>query len=310
MKAATLCMMLLAAVAGLSPAAAEPPRVVVTIKPIHALVADVMTGVATPELLVGGQASPHAYALKPSQSRALYEADVFFRVSDRVDPFASKIAAALPRSVATITLLEAPELVRLARRKDADFADHAHEEADGHGHAHDEGTVDGHIWLDPRNARAIAQRIATVLGKRFPPLAQQFERNRAALDVRLVALDAELAAATEPIRGVPFAVYHDAYQYFEKRYGLTAVGSLIVSPDVPVSGKRLGDVRRQVARLKVACVFGEPQSDPRLLRSVVEGTPARTGTLDAEGLALEPGPGLYFNLMRGLARDLRACLTG
>lgn len=308
MKATIGGLVILAWLAGLCPARAEPPRVVVTIKPIHALVAQVMWDVAAPELLVTGQASPHTYALRPSQTRALYEADVFFRVADWVDPFATKVAAALPGRVATIALLEAPDLVLLARRTDAGFAEHAHD--DGDGHKPEDGNVDGHIWLDPRNARAIARRVAVVLAKRFPPHAEQFARNQQDLDVRLAALDQELAAATEPLRDRPFAVYHDATQYFEKRYGLKSVGSLIVSPDVPVSGKRLGDVRRQVARLGAACVFGEPQSDPRLLQTIVEGTPARTGVLDAEGLALDPGPDLYFALMRGLAHDLRTCLAG
>jgi zinc transport system substrate-binding protein len=280
---------------------------VVTIKPIHALVAEVMRDIAVPELLVTGQASPHTYALKPSQARSLHEADVFFRVADRVDPFATKIAASLPGRVATVALLDAPDLVRLPRRLDAAFEDHAHGHAGNH--KHDESDVDGHVWLDPRNARAMARRIATVLGKRFPPFAERLERNRAGLDAKLAALDEELKTATAPIKDAPFAVYHDAFQYFEHRYGLKAVGSLLVSPDIPVSGKRLGDLRRRVARLKVACVFGEPQSDPRLLQSIVEGSPVRIGTLDAEGLALEPGPDLYFELMRNLARDLKACLA-
>lgn len=308
MKAAVFWLLGVVWLLGLVPAAAEPPRVIVTIKPIHALVAAVMQDVAVPELLVGGLASPHTYSLKPSQTRALNEADVFFRVADRVDPFASKVAASLPGRVTTIALLDTPDLVLLHRRQDANFETHAH--ADDEDHKHDADDVDGHVWLDPENARILARRIAHVLGKRFPPFAAQFERNRAALDARLVTLDAELKTATAPVAAVPFAVYHDAYQYFEHRYGLKAVGSLVVSPDLPISGKRLGNVRRQVAQLKAACVFGEPQSDPRLLQTIVEGTSTRTGILDAEGLALEPGPDLYFTLMRTLARDLRACLVG
>ncbi|RTL61838.1 MAG: zinc ABC transporter substrate-binding protein [Hyphomicrobiales bacterium] len=308
MKAAAFWLLGIVWLLGILPAAAEPPRVVVTIKPIHSLVAAVMKDVAQPELLVTGQASPHTYSLKPSQTRALYEADVFFRVANRVDPFASKVAASLPGRVTTIALLDAPDLVLLHRRQDANFEAHTH--ADEEDHKHDTDDFDAHVWLDPANARAIARRITEVLGKRFPPFAAQFERNRAALDARLVALDAELKATTAPVATVPFAVYHDAYQYFEHRYGLKAVGSLVAAPDVPISGKRLGDVRRQVAQLKAACVFGEPQSDPRLLQAIVEGTNSRTGILDAEGLALEPGPDLYVTLMRTLARDLRACLLG
>lgn len=298
----------------LSPIAAraEAPRVVVTIKPIHALVAHVMEGVAVPDLLVKGQASPHTYALKPSESRSLYAADAIFRVSDGIEPFTTKIRAALPATASMISLLDAPGLEKLARRSGSSFENHDHDHDHGArdaGNKSPDGPIDGHVWLDPENARVLAVYIETSLSKRFPPFAARFSANRAALDGRLQVLDQELHAATAPLRGKPFAVYHDAFQYFEHRYSLKAVGSIILSPDVAPGAKRLTELRRQIAKLGVACVFAEPQSDPRMLQAIVEKSPARTGVLDAEGLALDPGPDLYFQLMRGIAKNLRACLV-
>jgi len=296
------------------PAGAEAPRVVATIKPIHALVANVMDGVAVPELLVKGQASPHTYALKPSESRSLYAADAIFRVSDTIEPFTTKIKAALPATTAMISLATAPDITRLPRRTGSTFEDHDHDH--DHGSHHKEATdadqlaaSDGHVWLDPENARAMVRYIETVLSKRFPPHAARFRHNREALDARLQALDQELAALTAPLKGKPFAVYHDAFQYFEHRYGLKAVGSIFISQDVAPGARRLTELRRQIAKLNAVCIFSEPQSDPRMLQAIAEGSRARTGVLDAEGLALEPGPDLYFELMRGLAKGLRACLT-
>jgi len=288
---------------------AEAPRVVVTIKPIHALVASMTDGITVPDLLVKGQSSPHTYALKPSESRSLYAADAIFRVSDAIEPFTTKIKAALPGTASMISLSAAPGLTKLAQRAGGSFEDHDHDHGADRDHKAVDGPVDGHVWLDPKNARAIARYIETSLAKRFPPHAARLKQNREALDTRLVALDKELAAETAPLQGKPFAVYHDAFQYFEHRYGLKVVGSIVVSPDAPPGAKRLTDLRRRIVKLNALCVFAEPQSDPRMLQAIVEGTVARTGVLDAEGLALEPGPDLYFDLMRGLAKGLRACLT-
>jgi zinc transport system substrate-binding protein len=155
----------------------------------------------------------------------------------------------------------------------------------------------------------MAAYIEATLSKRFPPHAARFRENRKALDAKLQALDEELRNTTAPLKAKPFAVYHDAIQYFEHRYGLKAVGSILIAQDVAPGGKRLTDLRRQIAKLNALCVFAEPQSDPRMLQAVAEGSTARMGVLDAEGLALEPGPDLYFTLMRGLAKSLRACLA-
>lgn len=293
-----------------STALADAPKVVVTIKPAHALVAEIMRGVAEPELLVKGQASPHTFALKPSDTRALHAADVLVRVADTVEPFTTKVLAALPASVGVVTLLEAPALHRLARRRDASFAAHDHGHDDNHAHdKHADDQPDGHAWLDPANARAMARHIESALGQRFPGHAPAFQRNREALEAKLASLDAELAALVAPLGDKPYVVFHDAFQYFEHRYKLKPVGAIFVSPDIPPSGRRLRTLRRQVAALQAQCVFGEPYSDPRLLQTIVEGSNMRIGVLDAEGLALEPGPDLYFRLMRGLARSLRACLA-
>lgn len=297
---------------GMQPVGAEAPRVVVTIKPIHALVSSVMAGVAEPDLLVKGQASPHTYALKPSESRSLYAADAIFRVSDTIEPFTTKIKAALPATATMISLGSAPNLALLPRRTGSTFEGHGHDHDHGarHGHKdkHADGS-DGHVWLDPENARALARHIETVLSKRFPPHAARFRENRETLDGKLQALDQELAATTAPLKGKPFAVYHDAFQYFEHRYGLKAVGSIFIAQDVAPGARRLTELRKQIAKMQAVCIFSEPQSDPRMLQAVAEGSGARTGVLDAEGLALEPGPDLYFDLMRGLAKGLRACLT-
>ena len=168
--------------------------------------------------------------------------------------------------------------------------------------------MDGHAWLDPINAKTMADRIAQVLSAKDPAKAALYRTNADALKAKLDALDAELAKDLAPIAGRPFVVFHDALQYFERRYGLKAVGSIAISPEVAPGAKRLSALRSRVASLGAVCVFSEPQFDTRLADNVVEGTRARTGTIDPEGSRIEPGPDLYFTLLRNLAKDLRACL--
>jgi zinc transport system substrate-binding protein len=308
--------MLASAAAASAPAAAADLSVVVTIKPLHALVAQVMAGVGTPDVLVQGLASAHTYALKPSDASKLARADVFFRMSEVMEPFTVKIGRTLPKRVQVVTLQRTRGLRLLPRRVGATFDEHEHHGHDDHDHDHGHrhhdhvhGATDGHAWLDPVNAKTMVDRIAQVLSAKAPSKATQLAGNANALKAKLDELSRELAGELAPIAGKPYIVFHDALQYFERRFGLKAVGSISVSPEVPPSAQRLSVLRERIMRLGAACVFAEPQFDRRLVDNVVEGTRARTGTIDPEGARIPAGPDLYFALLRNLARDLKACLA-
>ncbi|NOT70036.1 MAG: zinc ABC transporter solute-binding protein [Hyphomicrobium sp.] len=306
--ALALPVALLLALATVPAALAAEPKVVVTLKPVHALVARVMQGAGTPLLIVDGAASPHTFSLKPSGARAINEADVFFRVSEALEPFTHKVADALPASVRLVSLADAPGVVLLDQRSGDTF--------DAHGGAHDDhgaehgGAKDNHIWLDPQNAKAIVAQVAKTLGAVYPENAGKYNANASAVSASLDALSADIAADLAAIKGKPFIVFHDATQYFEKRFGLQAAGSVTVSPDVQPSAKRLTAVRKKIAELGAVCVFAEPGFQPKLIAAVTEGTKARAGTLDPEGMVLSPGPDLYDNLMRTLAKSVSTCLAG
>src|SRR5262245_235113 len=289
-------------------------KVVVTIKPLHALVTQVMSGVGAPELLVKGAASPHSYALKPSEARALNNADLFFRMAETVEAFTTKVVKSLPKRVEVVTLQDAPGMKLLALRSGATFEPHAHgnDKAHGHGHSHSKPkageSIDGHVWLDPDNAKAMVDRIQQALGAKYPEHAPAFKTNAEALKGKLDALMAELEGDLSPIADKPYIVFHDAFQYLERRFGLNVAGSISINPDVPPSAKRLSDLRRKIQSLSAVCVFAEPAFDRRLVDNLIEGTSARTGILDAEGSSLDPDPELYFTLMRKLASALKGCL--
>jgi zinc transport system substrate-binding protein len=296
-----------------SVALADELKVVATIKPIHSLVAQVMGETGNPELLVSGSQSPHTFVMKPSDMRKLSAATVVFRVGTTVEPFTIKVAQTLPKSVTLVTLQDAPGVKTLKQRAGGPFEAHDHHDGHGHGGDHDDdddapGAIDGHIWLDPDNAKAMIDAIAVTLTRAGPGQAATYAANAERAKARIDTLAADLSRELADIAGRPYVVFHDAYQYFEARFGLNVVGSITVNPDIPPSGKRLAELRGKIKRLGARCVFGEPYFEGKVIGTVIEGSGAQTGTLDPEGAALAAGPDLYDTLMRTLARNLKGCL--
>jgi zinc transport system substrate-binding protein len=296
---------LFAALAG--PVAAAP-NVVASIKPVHALVAAVMGEAGTPDLLVRGAASPHAYALRPSDARALEGADVVFWTGPGFELFLSEALESLAGKARVVALAEAPGLALLPLREGGAFEPHDSGDDHDHDHDHGHGEADLHFWLDPQNASLTLPLIAAALSAADPANAAVYEANAVAEAGRLDALQAEVAAILAPVREKPFIVFHDAYQYFEARFGLAAAGSLTVSPEAMPGAARIAALRRKVIETGAACVFAEPQFSPAIIGAVIEGTGAKTGTLDPEGATLAEGPGLYADLLLGLARGFAECL--
>ena len=290
---AVLCAGWLAAA---PPAAAAKPEAgtgfVASIRPVHSLLARVMEGAGRPRLLVTGGRSPHGTVLKPSDARALATARAVFWIGPELEGFLVKPLAALGRGVVGVELARAEGV-----------------KARGLGSGGGGGT-DPHLWLDPRNAAAMARIMVIVMANIDPENAVLYRRNGAGLLAELAALDQELGQILGPVTGVPYLVFHDAYGYFEERYGLAASGAVTVSADRPPGARRLTMLRRRIVDNKIACLFTETESTPALAKTLIEGTAARIGVLDPLGAGLDPGPGLYPGLMRGLARSLVGCLGG
>jgi len=303
-----------------APAWAEV-RVVASIVPVHSLVAGVMEGVGAPHLLVPGGASPHSFALRPSDARRLDHATAVFWIGPQLESFLDRPLKALARKALVVALVDAEGMKRLPYREggpwepDADEDEHhgreqAKVEVPDHDHDRGQYGIDGHVWLDPENAIAMTRAIAQALGHADPAHKARYESNAARMVARLQALDTALQDRLAPAKGKPYIVFHDGYHYLEARYGLTPVGSITVSPEVGPGAKRLLEIRTRIRKDGVACVFAEPQFEPKLVGTVIEGTSARAATLDPLGAALDPGPGAYFQLLENLAKDLNACLAG
>ncbi len=290
--------------------AAETPRVVVSILPVHSLVAAVMAGRGAPQLLIRAGASPHDASLRPSDARALSAADLVIWVGPGLETFLEKPLAALAGEAHTIALTEAPGMRLLEVRAGGAFEAHAaateprgSDAEDGH------EAVNPHLWLDPENAARIVRMAARALSGLDPANAAAYGANAARLEAELDDLDRALRERLAPVADLPYLVFHDAYAYFEARYGLNPLGAFTVNPAVPPGARRLAALRRRMVETGAACVFAEPQFRPALVAAVIEGTGARAGTLDPLGADIAPGPEAYFTLMRALADDLLACLA-
>ncbi len=289
-----------------APAAAEVPSVVVSIKPLHSLVAAVMEGVGTPDLIVGGNVSLYDYSLKPEDSDRIAKARLIFWVGPMLETFLEKPLVERTPSAEVVRLADAPGVRLLNARRGGGWGS----DADEQDMSPTGLATDGHFWLDPLNARRVVAAAATHLAAADPENAARYTRNAAELYRRLDALDAGLRPKVAPLAGKPFVVYRDSYQYFERRYGLQAVGAILAGPGKPLSPARLQEVRQRIRVYNARCVFGEPQTPAALLKSVVTGSAARTGILDPEGLVLEPGPDLYFTLITTMADAMGKCLIG
>lgn len=325
-----------------TPGHTKTPSVVASIKPVHSLVTALMTGVGQPHLLIKGTGSPHAYSLKPSDARRLSGAKLIFWIGEDMEAFLTKPLKALAGKATAIELSEIKGLLRLKTRKGGvlpahdDHAEHGKADAhdkdhkggghkkedhdeeghDGHdkkghdkkehGHAH--GDVDMHLWLDPRNAAAMARAMADALIKADPAHRSDYERNRALLLARLATLEKTLARKIKPIQSASYVTFHDAYQYFEHRFHLKNVAVITVNPDRKPGARRLTRIRALMAQKKIRCVFREPQFPPKLVNVIVRGTGAKVGVLDPLGAKLKPGRDAYFQLMENMVTNMTKCL--
>jgi zinc transport system substrate-binding protein len=323
-------------------AAQAAPNVVVSIKPLHALVTQVMDGVAEPGLLVAGNASPHTYTMRPSDAALLEGADIVFWTGHGMELFLESALDSLASDATVVELAEAPGITLLPVREGGAFEahdhgghdhghDHAHDDHDhddhdhdDHGHAHDDhahddhghdhaghahGAGDMHFWLDPDNAVFMIGAIVATLSEADPDNAETYAANAERAAAELEALSGEIEASLAPIADRSFIVFHDAYQYFETRFGLDVAGSITVSPEVAPGAARVAELRARVAELGATCVFAEPQFEPAVVQTIIEGTEARAGVLDPEGGTIPPGRDHYAQLLRNLATGLTDCLA-
>ena len=315
-----------------TPANAEL-KVVTSIKPIHSLASYLMDGIGKPELIVDGYASPHGFSMKPSHAKMLQNADIVFWVGEDLENFLEKPLKSIAKKAEKIELIEIKGLNVLKFRErnifdehdhghddhgkkeddhdDHDHDDHGkkeehddHDDHDGHeGHAH--GEFDPHIWLDTMNAKTMLNEMAEHLIENDPKNEAKYKSNldRALKDIDKLTIE----VMTELNNSVSSIVFHDAYQYFEKRFNVNVLGAFTVNTDVMPGAEQLAEIREIIEHDKVACVFSEPQFNPDIINAVAKDMKIKTGVLDPLGATLDSGKDLYFKLIRNMSASFKGC---
>ena len=306
-------------------------KVVASIKPIHSLASYLMNGVAKPDLIVDGYASPHGFAMKPSHAKMLQNADLIFWVGEDVENFLEKPLGSIAKKAEKIELMQIKGLQVLKFRERNifdDHDDHGHddhdkkedhdshakkEDHDDHGkkedhddhERHAQGEFDPHIWLDPINAKVILNEMVEHLIENDPKNEAKYKSN---LDEALKDIDKlTIDVMTELSNSVSSIVFHDAYQYFEKRFNVNILGAFTVNTDVMPGAEQLAEIREIIEHDKVACVFSEPQFNPDIIKAVAKDMNIKTGVIDPLGATLNPGKDLYFSLIKNMSASFKGC---
>ena len=335
LKKLPLILTILSLVSFITPVNAEV-KVVTSIKPLHSLASYLMDGVGKPDLIVDGYASPHGFSMKPSHAKMLQDADLIFWVGEDLENFLEKPLNSIAKKAEKIELMDIKGLNVLSfrernifdehddhddheghsKKKKDDHDDHDdheghtkkkkddhddHDDHEGHGH----GEYDPHIWLDPINAKVILKEMTEHLIENDSKNTSTYKSN---LDKALKDIDKlTMNVMTELNQSVSSIVFHDAYQYFEKRFNVNILGAFTVNTDVMPGAEQLAQIREIIEHDKVSCVFSEPQFNPDIIKAVAKDMNIKTGVIDPLGATLDPGKDLYFDLIRNMSASFKGC---
>ncbi|MEI2605207.1 zinc ABC transporter substrate-binding protein ZnuA [Erwinia aphidicola] len=302
--------------AGLSVAAslALPAQaaVVASVKPVGFIASAIADGVTPVEILLPDGASEHDYALRPSDIKRLQDADLVVWVGPEMEAFMTKSAASLPaqKNVEMDTLPGVKALLlKGGEDEEEEHEGHAHGGAEEHEHHH-HGEYNMHLWMSPEIAKKTAVAIHAKLLELMPQSKDKLDANLQHFEAELSSADAKIGNQLAPVKGKGYFVFHDAYTYFEKHYGLTPLGHFTVNPEIQPGAQRLHQIRTQLVEQKAACVFAEPQFRPAVIEAVARGTKVRSGTLDPLGTNITPGKDSYVTFLSQLSSQYASCLNG
>ena len=291
-------------------------KVVTTIKPLHSLISSVMEGVGEPSLIIEGTSNPHTFVFKPSHAQMLEEADIVFWIGEDLEAFMEKPLDSLAGNATKISFMELSSIEKLKFREENifdDHDDHGHDDHDGHedeheghdDHGHHHGEFDAHIWLDPSNAIEMVLEISHELSEIDPDNAAKYEQNANKAIASLNNLINEISSNIP--KDASYIVFHDAYQYFENRFGVSSAGALTLNPDVLPGAKQIDAIQDLIQDENIKCIFSEPQYNPKIIETLAADMKISTGIMDPLGAFIDQGPEMYQKLILDIANSLKDC---
>ena len=313
-------------------------NVVTTIKPLHSLVSSVMKGVGEPSLIIEGTNNPHTFVFKPSHAEMIENADIVFWIGEDLEAFMEKPLDSLAKNAKIISFMDLASIEKLKFREQNIFDDHdGHDDHDDHGHkdddhddhddhdghddehdghddhdehaghhdGHNHGEFDAHIWLDPANAKEMVLEISHELSELDPSNKSKYEDNASKT---IVALDKLIEEVDKSLsKDISYIVFHDAYQYFEKRFGVIPAGALTLNPDVLPGAKQIADIQDVINDKGIKCIFSEPQYNPKIIETLGNDMNISTGVMDPLGAYIDAGPSMYSDLINQIANSIKDC---
>ena len=320
-------------------------KVVTTIKPLHSLISRIMETRGEPQLIIEGTNNPHTFVFKPSHAKMIEEADIVFWIGEDLEAFMEKPLNSLAKNAKKIAFMDSDSIEKLKFREVNIFDDHddhddhdghedeheGHDDHDDHGHkdddhddhddhdghedehddhaghhdGHNHGEFDAHIWLDPENAKEMVKIIRDELIKIDPEGQRQYSVNAAGatleLDNLINSVEKELS------KDISYIVFHDAYQYFETRFGVKSAGALTLNPDVLPGAKQIADIQDLINDKGIKCIFSEPQYNPKIIETLGNDMNISTGVMDPLGAYIEAGPSMYIELINEIANSIKNC---
>ena len=273
-------------------------RILTSIKPIQQITAALLDGIDEPAVLLPPGVSPHAFALRPSDRRALAEAERIYWIGPDLERFLDSLLHDNARARELMAVANLP-----LREFDEEHAD------DHHSHDHDANSLDPHIWLSPDNALTLARWMKTDLAPLYPEQEARLDANLHRFEQQLSALQAQLRTRFAPLKNKPYFVFHDGYGYLEEYLGIEHRGVFSLAHEIQPGARHVNELREDLRSAGRACVFSEPQVTPRLIASLTEGLPVETAQLDPLGADIAVGADGYVTLLTNLTDHLAGCLT-
>lgn len=286
--------------------------VVASLKPLGFIASAIADGVTETQVLLPDGASEHDYSLRPSDVKRLQGADLVVWIGPEMEAFMEKPVGKIPQAkqVTIAQLSDVKPLLMKGADDDEDAHNHdaAHAEKGDEHHHH--GDYNMHLWLSPEIARSTAVAIHKKLVELMPQSRAKLDANLKDFEAQLAATDKQVGNELAPLKGKGYFVFHDAYGYYEKHYGLTPLGHFTVNPEIQPGAQRLHEIRTQLVEQKATCVFAEPQFRPAVVEAVARGTSVRMGTLDPLGTNIKLGKTSYSAFLNQLANQYASCLKG
>ncbi|OFE13314.1 hypothetical protein PHACT_09330 [Pseudohongiella acticola] len=304
---ATLLMLLLSL--GSSNVLAQA-RVVTSITPLQMIASAITDGVSEPEVLIPSDQSYHHFTLRPSMLRTLRQADLFVWVGPELESYLSDAVVQAGPYGKQLQVLALAELQVHHAELGGDgsgkvlipdeglHAGHKHKQAD---------TIDPHVWLNTHNARLIAQAMTDELSALDPDHADRYVDNLDVFNQRLTALEQGIIARDLLPADSQYAVYHNAFQYFERQFGLQHQLVFVASEELQPGVRHMMTVRRAVESTPLNCLMEDVTAQAATVETLLGNKDLRRIRVDTVGQTLSAGPMAYIHLMDNVADAFRQC---